>query len=90
MKRDWFDCEDDAEKDAAKAEFLAGPTDMDSMGPNVWGRFGFVICKGDLRTMRAAAKKMFNDKFHAMPCPMGNYSDDVLMGWQTVAHRVAV
>ena len=71
VRKDWFDF---ADKDAIRAEYFAGPQDLDQIAPGQWGIRGVgVICVGDEAHMRKVAAKLFRDKFHAEPCPLGKY-----------------
>ena len=74
-RRDWLDF---ADAEAVRAEYLAGPQDLSELSPGVWGHaHGHVaVCIGDRSKMRQVVEKMFNDRFHAKPCPMGYYGPD--------------
>lgn len=73
-RKDWLDF---ADKDKALAEFLNGPKDLHEIAPGMWGyKGGSVMCIGDRSHMRKISAKMFRDKFHAAPCPMGYYGKD--------------
>ncbi len=71
IRRDWFSFADRA---TVMAEYHAGPVDFDQIAPGIWGKWGNVICVGTRDDMRKVAAKMFRDRFHAGPCPMGDYS----------------
>lgn len=64
-RSDWLDY---ADHDAVRAEYLAGPQDLEELAPGVWGIPGIaVICVGDRSHMRKVQAKRFHDKFIADP-----------------------
>ena len=72
MRKDWLNFSD---INAVRAEYAAGPQDLDEIAPEQWGFRGYgVVCIGNQAQMRKVQAKRFDDKFHRTPCQLGNWT----------------